>query len=214
MSLTATFDELVSTVLQVQRKTEALVDKLHYINANVHGIFGDPDLDTIQSTLDELQLDLPELSASAALPLESCAALAAAVARMRSEEDALHLSHGSAADDAGPAAKSTAKAKPKAKPKPRAKSRARPAEEERSWTTERPPEGWTYYVIANPELGPPGVYFSKAAAEAHLRPPFTWGNLPPYTRGPSVRGFADCRESFDYCYFRRHGCTTCQSWRA
>ena len=82
MTLTATFDELVTAVAQVQRKTEVLMDKLHEINSDVHGMCGPPDREIIEATLEDLQLDLPELSESATLPLEACAAFAAEVARL------------------------------------------------------------------------------------------------------------------------------------
>ena len=101
-TLATTFDSLVTTVLQVQRQTEALMDKLHYINSDVHGMFGTPDLETIQETLAELQLDLPELAASAALPLAACAPFAAEVGRRSSEKDTLELpTDGTAAEHAG-----------------------------------------------------------------------------------------------------------------
>ena len=88
MTLTISFDKLVSAVFQVQRKCEALVDKLHFINSDVHGVFGTPDMVTIQQTLAEIELDLPELCESAALPVEACAAFATEVGRLRSDEDA------------------------------------------------------------------------------------------------------------------------------
>ena len=69
----------MSTVLQLQRKAEALVDKLHYINCDVHGAFGEPDRDTIEATLHELLVDLPELKASAS-NRSGCAVAAAALA--------------------------------------------------------------------------------------------------------------------------------------
>jgi hypothetical protein len=97
-TLATTFDSLVTAVLHVQRKTEALVNKLHYINSDVHGVFGTPDLETIQETLAELQLDLPELTASAALPLAACAPFAAEVERLSSEEDTLNGSDVTATD--------------------------------------------------------------------------------------------------------------------
>ena len=106
MTLTASFDNLVRAVFQVQRKCEALVDKLHYINSDVHG--GAPDMATIEQTLADIELDLPELCESAALPLEACAAFSAEVGRVRSEEDALHRLDGATADDAGAAAEAAA----------------------------------------------------------------------------------------------------------
>ena len=56
MELINTFDDLVASVVQIQRKAEELVEKLHFINSDVHGFFGPPDLETIQETLAELQL--------------------------------------------------------------------------------------------------------------------------------------------------------------
>ena len=82
MSLATTFDELVTSVAQIQRKADVIMERLHEINCDVHGLCGPPDRDTLQATLDELQLDLPELSESATLPLEACAAFAAEVARL------------------------------------------------------------------------------------------------------------------------------------
>lgn len=109
MTLTTTFDELVTAVAQVQRKAEVLIEKLHEINCDVHGVCGPPDRDTLQATLDELQLDLPELSTSATLPLQACAAFAAEVARLPpSEEDSLHGADGATADDTGLATKAPA----------------------------------------------------------------------------------------------------------
>jgi hypothetical protein len=108
MSLTTTFDELVTSVAQIQRKADVIMERLHEINCDVHGLCGPPDRDTLQATLDELQLDLPELSASAVLPLEACALFAAEVARLPSEEDTLHRADGAAADDAGPASEAPA----------------------------------------------------------------------------------------------------------
>ena len=108
MSLTTTFDELVTSVAQIQRKADVIMDKLFYINSDVHGLCGPPDRDTLQATLDELQLDLPELSASAVLPLEACAAFAAEVALLPSEENAFHRADGSTADDTGSASEAPA----------------------------------------------------------------------------------------------------------
>ena len=100
-TLTTTFDNLVTTVLQVQRKAEALLDKLQYMNSDVHSVFGAPDLETIQETLAELQLDLPELATSAALPLDACVPFAAEVERLK--EDTLELpADGAAAEHARP----------------------------------------------------------------------------------------------------------------
>ena len=80
--LHTTFDELVRAVALVRLKAEALMEKLQYINSDVHD--GEPDLDSIHRvTLDQLMNDLPELSESAALPLDACANFAAEVARMR-----------------------------------------------------------------------------------------------------------------------------------
>lgn len=90
-ALTTTFDSLVTAVVQVQRNAEAVVDKIHFINSHVHGMFGPPDLETIQKTLAEIELDLPELVASAALSLDACAPFAAEVERLSSEEDTLEL---------------------------------------------------------------------------------------------------------------------------
>jgi hypothetical protein len=109
MTLTTTFDNLVSTVLQVQRKAEVLVDKLHYINSDVHGMFGEPDRNTIEATLHELLVDLPELKESASAPMVACAVFAAEVARIPSSEvDTFRRADGSATDDTGPAAEATA----------------------------------------------------------------------------------------------------------
>ena len=93
MTLTTTFDDMVTRVAQVQRKTEALMDKLLYVNSYVQD--GEPDRGIIEETLHEMLLDLPDLSASAAASIVACAAFAAEVARLPPslEEDASDASH-------------------------------------------------------------------------------------------------------------------------
>ena len=108
MSLTTTFDDMVTRVAQVQCKTEALMDKLLYVNSYVQD--GEPDRGIIEETLHELLLDLPDLNASAAASIVACAAFAAEVVRLPPslEEDSLHGTDGSATGDAGSAAQAAA----------------------------------------------------------------------------------------------------------
>lgn len=80
MSLETTFDALVASVVQIQRRAESIVEKLRTVNSDVHGVFGEPDRGTIQATLDELLLDLQELCESS--PLDACDAFAAEVERI------------------------------------------------------------------------------------------------------------------------------------
>ena len=83
MELINTFDDLVASVVQIQRKAEELVEKLHFINSDVHGFFGPPDLETIRETLAELQLDLPDLAST--LPMDALKVFAAEVERLKQD---------------------------------------------------------------------------------------------------------------------------------
>ena len=83
MELINTFDDLVASVVQIQRKAEELVEKLHFINSDVHGSFGPPHLETIRETLAELQLDLPDLAST--LPMDALKVFAAEVERLKQD---------------------------------------------------------------------------------------------------------------------------------
>ena len=71
---------------------------------------------------------------------------------------------------------------------------------------------YPYYVVLNEALASPGVYFGRVGVESRFRAPHGWGRLPPWNGKPSIKGFHNCREAFDYFKVNKARCTTCTTW--